>query len=415
MRRVLVFQLARFGDLVQTKRLLLSIAAQADTEVHLCVDTSLAALARLLYPFANVHELPAHAGERTPAKVLATAHATFAALQGERFEEVYLLNFSALSFACSAFFEAGQLRGYARVKGQDMRGKWASLAFNFMHDRRFSPLNLADLWANFHPVPVPPEQVNPIPVPAGSARIGVVMAGRESRRSLPPPVLAKCLRAVFQAREGPEIVCIGSQSERPLVRRLMRELPSQMQQKVRDVTGATSLTDLPELVSGLDMVLTPDTGAMHLAAHLGVPVQAFFLSSAWCWETGPYGFGHKVWQALEPCSPCRESEPCPRNLACLSPFGHKAFLAHLAGKHIPEWPETMLGLISMLDGAGVYYKCVDGGDPYTDARRELRGGLADYLGLSREDGVLPAMRQELAEFLYTEKDWMLPPNWSGGA
>ena len=36
----------------------------------------------------------------------------------------------------------------------------------------------------------------------------------------------------------------------------------------------------------LDVLLTPDTGIMHLAAHLGVPVFAFFLSSAWCHETG---------------------------------------------------------------------------------------------------------------------------------
>lgn len=411
MRRICVFQLARFGDVIQSKRLLLSLAAEKGAEVHLCVDESLCALARLLYPFCTVHSLPAHKAASHPAAVFTLARATFAELAALAFNEVYLLNVSPLSFACAGLFAPTSLRGYARVRGQDMRGRLACLAFNFMRDRRFAPLNLMDLWAHFHPSPVPPEQVNPVPRAAGGNRIGIVMAGRESRRSLPPPVLAACVQAIFRGRNGPGLVCIGSKNERPLVRRLLRELPARTAQQVEDCTGRTALTDLPELMRGLDMLLTPDTGAMHLAAHLGVPVQAFFLSSAWCYETGPYGFGHKVWQALEPCSPCRETAPCPRSKACLSPFSHQAFLAHLAGTFDASWPDGLLGCVSMLDDVGVTYKAVDGDDPYATARRELRGGLADYFGRSDPERPAPSMCQEIAEFLYTEKDWMLPGNW----
>ncbi|MBO4301301.1 MAG: heptosyltransferase, partial [Desulfovibrio sp.] len=54
----LVLQAARFGDLVQTKRLLLSLAARG--EVHLAVDGGLIPLARRLYPFARLHGLSVH-------------------------------------------------------------------------------------------------------------------------------------------------------------------------------------------------------------------------------------------------------------------------------------------------------------------------------------------------------------------
>ncbi|MDR0339334.1 MAG: glycosyltransferase family 9 protein [Desulfovibrio sp.] len=412
MRRVLVFQLARFGDLIQTKRLLLSVLAEDGRELHLCLDESLAALARLLYPRAILHTLPAHRGARSPEAVMAAARRTFAALRALVFEDVYFLNFSPLSFACASLFDADQCRGYARVNGQDMSGRWPSISFNLMADRRFSPLNLADLWALLHPSPVAPETVNPIPRASGRQRIGVVMAGRESRRSLPPPVLANCVQAIFQARGGPEIVCIGSKSEGALARRLRRELPAQTVEKTADLTGKTALTDLPELLQSLDLLVTPDTGAMHLAAHLGTPVQAFFLSSAWCWETGPYGFGHTVWQALPPCSPCLESAPCPNKTVCLSPFAEAGFLAHLAGRRGESWPEGLIGCVSMLDDMGVTYKNVDGGDPYQDARRELRSGLSAHFGA--DGSVTPFMRQDLAEYLYTEKNWMLPPNWTKG-
>jgi ADP-heptose:LPS heptosyltransferase len=410
MPKTLVVQLARFGDLVQTKRLLLSAAA--DGEVHLCVDSSLADLARLLYPFAVVHGLPAHkASAADPAAVFREARACFEGLRGQDFHKVILTNYSPLSFALAGLFEPEQLVGYARPKGQPMKGAWPSIAFNLMHDRRFAPLNLMDLWAHLHPRPVPPERVNPLPRQPGSGRVGIVMAGRESRRSLPSTELAACVQAIFQARGGPTLVCIGSKSERPHVRRLARELPGQTLDKLEDRTGQTSLTDLPDLLRGLDLLLTPDTGAMHLAAHLGVPVQAFFLSSAWCFETGPYGFGHTVWQALEPCSPCREGAPCPRDVACLSAFRHSGFLSHLAGKYAVDWPENLLGCVSALDALGATYKTVDGEDPYAEGRRELRGGLMEYLGLVRPGDSLPFLSSEFAEFLYTEKDWMLPPNW----
>ncbi len=414
MRHVLVIQLARFGDIVQTKRLLGSIAAEPDTRAHLCVDASLAGLARTLYPFAEVHTLPAHsAGGSPPTEVFTRARATFARLTEIDFSEVYLLNYSPLAFACAGLFPPDRLRGYGRENGQDMRGRLAGLSFNLMRDRRFAPINLVDFWAGLHPSPLPPEAVNPIPAPARSNRIGIVMAGRDSRRSLPPPALAACVQAVFQARQGPALVCIGSQSERPLVRRLSRHLPPQTAQKIEDRTGTTSLSDLPDLLRGLDLLLTPDTGAMHLAAHLGVPVQAFFLSSAWCFETGPYGLGHTIWQALEPCSPCLESAPCPRSLACLAPFGHEGFLAHLSGKYAESWPDGLLGCISTLDPLGVTYRCVDGEDPYEAGRAELRSGLAEYLGFGGAERFPMRMSHELGEFLYREADWMLPGNWAG--
>ena len=58
MPKFLVIQAARFGDLVQTKRLLLSLALRG--EVHLAVDASLVPLARVLFPFAEPHALSVH-------------------------------------------------------------------------------------------------------------------------------------------------------------------------------------------------------------------------------------------------------------------------------------------------------------------------------------------------------------------
>jgi ADP-heptose:LPS heptosyltransferase len=410
MRRVLVVQLARFGDLVQSKRLLLSLARDAASEVHLCLDDSLVPLARLLYPFAVAHGLPAHRGGGRPEGVFAACRECFAVLRELDFAEVYFLNFSPLSFACAALFSPEQCRGYARIDGQNLRSTLFSLAFNLMRDRRFAPVNLADLWALLHPDPIAPEKVNPIARPAATGRIGIIVAGRHARRSLPPPVLAACVQSVFRAGGGPRLLCLGAKEDQAAARRLRRELPPRIAERMEDLTGRTSLTDLPDIVRGLDMLLSPDTGAMHLAAHLGIPVQAFFLSSAWCFETGPYGMGHRIWQAAEACSPCLESVPCPHGTACCAHFSHPAFLAHLAGKFFPDRPAGLMGCVSALDDFGALCKVVDGGNPYADATRELRSGLAACRGLPDADAGGMTLRN--AAFMFREKDWMLPGNWN---
>jgi hypothetical protein len=231
------------------------------------------------------------------------------------------------------------------------------------------------------------------------------MAGREARRSLPPEILAQVVQAVFQARGGPRLVCLGGGAERPLARRLARLLPPRTAERLEDATGTTSLEDLPEILGGLDLLLSPDTGVMHLAAHLGTPILAFFLASARCFETGPYGWGHRVWQANLPCSPCLESAPCPHDRACLAPFAHKGALALLSGRFEAGWPEELLGCVTSLDALGGTCLAVDGQERRAQERLDLRAALGEYLGLPGRGENFG----EAAAALYEETDWMLPP------
>lgn len=354
MSPVLVIQLARLGDLLQTKRLILSL--QQEHELHLCVDHSLAELAAKIYPAAVVHPVAAHKTfEGQPSKSPEAASSlsgiegvsvspsardelflqknrqTFCKLQSLNFAAVYNLNYSGLNLALSTLFPAKIMRGHWLDQGQTQRSHWVELAFRYSGQRRLAPLNLMDFWGLLAPRPVPGNLVNPLPLPKGGG-LGVVLAGRMSRRSLPPAVLAACVAAAWQRLGGPQIFLIGSALEQNAGRQLMREMPPALLNKTSNLAGKTNLLELCELIGNLDLLLTPDTGAMHLAACLGTPVEAFFLSSAWAFETGPYGVGHKVWQAFAPCLPCLESAPCPYDVKCLNIFKQKEFWQALACK-----------------------------------------------------------------------------------
>ncbi len=397
----LVFQLARFGDLVQTKRLLLSLAALSDIRVHLVVDRSLGGLARRIYPFTLVHEMCCHGGNRSEAEVLAENAAVFAELKSLHPERVFTLNFSGLSFAISSLFDPDTVRGYKRANGQNLRSRWCRMALHWTGQRRISPLNLEDFWAYFADAPIAPDQVNPHALPAGAGEIGVVVAGREARRSLPLEVLLPCLEGIWTALGGPRVSLIGSGSERLAARRLIRHASPALSRRIRDLSGQTTLEDLVDIFSGLDAVVSPDTGAMHLAAHVGTPVRAFFLSSAWVFETGPYGEGHRIWQAARSCAPCLESAPCPYAVSCLRPFA-EAKLRTPAGR-AGDWPENLVEMESALDALGVTYRPVRGEYAEDVARLRARTTLAGALGLA-----YGTPDPSISGQLMRESDWILP-------
>ena len=425
MAAFLVIQAARFGDLVQTKRLLLTLAERG--EVHLALDAGLAPLARLLFPFAELHALAVHG--KPEAQALARNVEVLARWRGMRFDAVYNCNFSGATAAMCRVFDPETVHGYRPEAGGVTRSPWARLTFRLSERRALAALNLVDFWANFAHQPIMPQRVNPVAAPGGQG-LGVVLAGRESRRSLPVPVLAEVVRTAFGGMGGPRVRLLGSKAEQAAARQLLRHLPAKMLDRVEDCSGKTDWPALVDAVSGLDALITPDTGIMHLAAHLGAPALAFFLSSAWLHETGPYGEGHHVWQTSRPCGPCLETAPCPCDVACGQPLAQVELLRSLAAvlarlkpglstaghtanaqaQAYPPLPADLQLWRTDMDALGALPLLLVGNDPHAQERQYVRDFLAARLHLPLPGGSVPAPQfPNLDEWLYNDADWMLPP------
>ena len=86
-----------------------------------------------------------------------------------------------------------------------------------------------------------------------------------------------------------------------------------------NLAGRTSLRELMALLKLCRVLLTNDTGPMHLAAALGTPVVALFGSTS-PELTGPGlpgGQGHRLLKSDAPCSPCFRRE-CPIDFRCMN-------------------------------------------------------------------------------------------------
>lgn len=82
-----------------------------------------------------------------------------------------------------------------------------------------------------------------------------------------------------------------------------------------NLIGKTSLTELIGELRKCDLLITNDTGTMHLAAHLGVPLVAIFGSTDHV-ATGPLSKRARILRHQVECSPCFLRE-CPLDLRCM--------------------------------------------------------------------------------------------------
>ena len=96
---------------------------------------------------------------------------------------------------------------------------------------------------------------------------------------------------------------------------LGRELAGRLGPAATDLTGKTNLSELMQHLRRCRLLITNDTGTMHLAAYLGIPTVSIFGSTE-PGRTGPIGEGHIVLRHHVECSPCFLRE-CPLDFRCM--------------------------------------------------------------------------------------------------
>lgn len=83
-----------------------------------------------------------------------------------------------------------------------------------------------------------------------------------------------------------------------------------------NMAGRTSLRELVSVISECDLLVTNDSGPMHIGYAVGTPVVAIFGSTA-PELTGPVGNGNIIIRREVDCAPCFERECRNRDLKCM--------------------------------------------------------------------------------------------------
>jgi heptosyltransferase I len=94
-------------------------------------------------------------------------------------------------------------------------------------------------------------------------------------------------------------IIVGSKADRDIAGLIV----SLSEGKAISLAGKTSLPELIAIIRKAKFVISNDSGPMHIAAALGIPVFAIFGPTD-PQRTGPYGKGHTIIRTEEPCAPC---------------------------------------------------------------------------------------------------------------
>ena len=115
----------------------------------------------------------------------------------------------------------------------------------------------------------------------------------------------------LSAEWGAEVVVVGSAAEAPLA----GEIEAATRNPPVNLAGKTTVRELMALLSLSSILVTNDSGPMHIGAALGVPLVAIFGPTDWR-RTSPWTSLAKIVRVEIDCSPCR-LRVCDRGHECM--------------------------------------------------------------------------------------------------
>ena len=149
-------------------------------------------------------------------------------------------------------------------------------------------------------------------VRSNSLRIAIGAGASYGSAKCWPPLRFAELANRLQAESDADVILFGTAAEAAVT----RAISSELRRPAIDLTEKTSIADLPALLSQCHLFIGNDSGVMHVAAGVGLPVVAVF------GPTDPFGTApvtprHTIVQQRPYCSPCFLRH-CPTDHRCMS-------------------------------------------------------------------------------------------------
>jgi ADP-heptose:LPS heptosyltransferase len=307
-RRILLLRLERIGDLLMSIEAIEDVRQAApDAEIDLVVGSWNEVLARRIRGIRQVETVDARWLSR------AGTAPSFAAMLGRA------RTWSARTYDLGINFEpdirsnmllaasrAGRTAGFASGGG----GPLLDVALPF-DPRAHTTANAQRLVASVLDVParVTPARLEISTEDRRAAHerltgrrrplIGIHVSGGRAIKQWEPARFAELASRLTRSR-GATIVLTGGAADRPMVEVVATNVEAST---LVDLAGSLDLPSLAGVLEQLDVFVTGDTGPMHLAAAVGVPIVAVFGPSDPA-RYAPRDPMHRVVRVDLPCSPC---------------------------------------------------------------------------------------------------------------
>lgn len=249
-------------------------------------------------------------------------------LRAENFD--YCLNMSSSAYTALLLNLVGIERNGGWTSDEQgyrvIESAWAQLFATsvFHQNRRYNSLNLVDVFRcsadiDEHPQrllinidSISTEYCEELLRAASFTNTGPLIAvqagASQTKRQWHPSKFIELISELVN-KHNARIILTGSPKEALIVDPIIEGCRSP---NVLSLVGKTSVPQLAAMLKLADILVTGDTGPMHIAVAVETPVISMFLASAYGFETGPYSEGNLVLQPVIGCGPCNPNKSCGR-------------------------------------------------------------------------------------------------------
>ncbi len=377
---VLIINLTRFGDLLQTQPVILGLKAQGHAVGLICLENFASATVLLqgldyVYPIRgatilsaleqagsdnntptwtmaifHVEELIRHVAQHFPVDMVVNTTATLSS-------RLLARRLTSMNYAKNVKNDEDTLKNIPILGfGLDVHGfgesgdMWTTFLQGASAERLNCPFNLVDMFRSV-------AKVTDFPALRGLRKpeenlqqkaqrflneqkpnhcqgfVAFQLGASEPRRQWPVQHFAQLGTKLWQELKLCPVL-FGSKTEQELGQNYAHMLEQHKQehkeisgQNFTDVNnhpfinliGKTDILHLAAFLNECSLIVSNDTGTMHLAAGLDVPVIGIFLSTAQVFDTGPYMQNACCLEPALACHPCAFQKPCifEQNQPCL--------------------------------------------------------------------------------------------------
>ncbi len=330
--------LTRMGDLIQSTPLISSLRKRyPDSKITLLVSSDFAEFAKrvnyiddiVVFNLRQFNQKGKRGELKSWVEVYRYLEDFLKVLSDREFGKVYNLSHSKLSALMIHYLKIPEVVGFHCNRSGDRKTDHPWLQYFGIEpfNRLYNPFNLADIYTLSGDGEPGSEELSISHGPE-DALAAVEVLGNEDEEEFIIGIQAgsslegrrwsvesfATLADLICSRLNTKIVLLGVASESEIAAKIVESM--EHKDKVLDLTGKTNIGQLIGVLNRCSYLVTNDTGTMHIAAALKIPIIGLFFAHAHPHETGPLGEGHIVFQARIHCAPCSYGVSC-NDIVCV--------------------------------------------------------------------------------------------------
>ena len=429
MKNIIILNLTRMGDLIQSTSLFKKIKlVYPESRVTMLISSDFAEIAPFLpyideikpIDLTGLSELLKSNNFEFTVEVLKAVNAMFDGILSVKYD--LAVNLSHDEFSVYFLYILNSLKNigiYITREGTIISNdKMIAYMFSAVKNRKVSVLNLVDIYErclnpgdkiHVNKIFLDTENINnggacdvlkENGIDDGDILISFAIGASTSLKKWRYDYFAELAKMLLAGNPKIKIILLGAKYD--------VEAGNYIENSVADgrlinLTGKTSVSDLVYLVKRCRLLITHDTGTMHIGVAAGIKLIVIYTGNVGFWETGPYSANQVL---VVPDIGCF---PCDFNLKCLNPVCKglikPEYIYDIAGMILDEIPaENYRQILSKYKSCGII--------PYISRLDSKK--FIDYLPavkgkLNSKDLKLKILKTALEHF-YEEDFWKIDEN-----